>query len=70
MTRRPRITTVEEADAAMAKLGWLRHAGHPNAAIREMMDCYATVRAEVHRLQAQLGQDGKPRWQERVTKTK
>lgn len=71
MTRRkPRIVTVEQADQAMERLGWLRHAGHPNSAIREMLDCYTAVRAEVHRLQALLGQDGKPGWTDRISKTK
>ena len=50
MTRRkPRITTLEEADAAMAKLGWLRAQATPNAAVRELWDCAVAYRAAVHR---------------------
>jgi hypothetical protein len=49
MTRRARITTVEEADAAMERLGWLRAQGTPNAAVRELYECATAYRAAVHR---------------------
>jgi hypothetical protein len=66
MTRRPRITTVEEADAAMERLGWIRAQGTPNAAVRELWDVAVAFRAAVHRLDR--GEEKKPGWQERVTK--
>lgn len=59
--KRKRISTVEQADEAMAKLGWLRFQGHPNEAIRELWECAATYRAAIHK---QAGQAKK--WQERV----
>lgn len=67
MTRR-RILTVEQADAAMAKLAWLKSVGHPNAAIRELWDATTAYRSEVHRLQKLLGQDGEGKWQKQVSK--
>jgi hypothetical protein len=68
MTRRPRINTVEEADAAMANLGWLRTQATPNAAVRELWDCATALRAEIYRLQKLLGQDGDGKWQRKVNK--
>jgi hypothetical protein len=49
MTRRTRISTVEEADAAMERLGWLRGHGNPNGAVRELFECATAYRAAVHR---------------------
>ena len=50
MTRRkPQITTVEEADAALERLGWLKTAGSPNGAVRELWDVAVAYRAAVHR---------------------
>lgn len=50
MTRRkPRITTVEEADAAMESLGWLRHQATPSREVRHLWDCAVAYRAAVHR---------------------
>lgn len=66
MTRRTRITTVEEADAAMDKLGWLRAQGQPNGAVRELFECATAYRAAVHR--QQQGAEPEGRWQKKVTK--
>jgi hypothetical protein len=66
MTRRSRITTVEEADSAMERLGWIRAQGSPNAAVRELWDVAVAYRAAVHR--QSVGEEKKPGWQERVTK--
>jgi hypothetical protein len=68
MTRR-RINTVEEADAAMAKLGWLRTQATPNAAVRELWDVASAYRAEIHRLQKLLDGQGTGHFQ-RMVKTK
>jgi hypothetical protein len=68
MTRRPRILTVEQADAAMERLAWLRAQGSPNAAVRELWDCATALRAEIYRLQKLLGQDGDGKWQRKVNK--
>lgn len=68
MTRRKRITTVDEADASVANLGWLRGAGHPKGAIGELFDAYATVRAELHRTQKLLDGQGTGHFQRMVTK--
>jgi hypothetical protein len=65
MTRRARILTVEQADAAVERLAWLRSVGHPNGAVKELFDAYATVRAAVHRQEA--GEVKKPGFAERVT---
>ncbi|MBP3955462.1 hypothetical protein J8F10_09225 [Gemmata sp. G18] len=66
MTRRkPRINSVEEADKAMERLGWLRAQATPNAAVRELWDCAVAYRAAVHRQQPG---EKKPGWAERVTK--
>lgn len=62
---RRRILTLEDADTAVARLGWLRGSGHPNGAVRELMDCCGVYRQEVHRLQKLLGQNPGV-WQRRV----
>jgi hypothetical protein len=66
MTRRPRITTVEQADAAMETLGWLRGQGEPNWAVRQLWECAVAYRAAVHR--QEQGEQTGPGWTERVGK--
>jgi hypothetical protein len=61
-----RINTLEEADAAKERLAWLRGAGHPNGAVRELMECCGIYRQEVHRMQKLLGQE--TGWRQRVEK--
>ena len=63
MTRR-RINTVEDADAAMERLAWLRTQGNPNAAVRELWDCAVAYRAAVHR--QEQGEVKRPGFAERV----
>ena len=66
MTRRkPRITSVEEADQAMERLAWLRTAASPNAAVRELWDVCVTYRAAVHRQEA----EPEGRWAKKVNKS-
>jgi hypothetical protein len=65
MTRRPRILTVEQADAEIESLSWLRGAGSPNREVRKLFDCYAVVRASLHR---QPGDEKKPGFAERIDK--
>lgn len=64
MTRRTRITTVEEADAAMERLGWLRAQGTPNGAVRELFECATVYRAAVHRQEKNAEPQGK--WQQKL----
>jgi hypothetical protein len=63
MTRRARITTVEQADAEVESLRWLRGAGSPNREVRKLFECYAVVRAALHR---QQGEEQRPSFAERV----
>ena len=69
MTRRPRITTVDEADAAQPRLKFLRH-GVPQVQepVRDLMDCCAVYRAEIYRLQKLLDGHGTGHFQRMVTK--
>lgn len=68
MTRRkPRILTVEQADQAMERLGWLRAQGSPNAAVRGLWDAAVAYRAAVHRQQGEAGEK-KTGWADRITK--
>lgn len=64
MTRRPRITTVAEADALLESLVWLRGAGTPNREVRMLFDVAAFYRAAVHR----QGEQKEQGWKERVGK--
>lgn len=64
MTRRARITTVEQADAALESLGWLRGAGTPNREVRMLFDVAAFYRAELHR--KSQPQEPNTDWQRRV----
>ena len=64
MTRRARISTVAEADAAMERLGWLRAQATPNGAVRELWECATTYRAAVHRQEA--GEAKKPGFAEQI----
>jgi hypothetical protein len=64
MTRRARSLTVEQADAEIESLRWLRGAGSPNGAVRRLFECYAVVRAELHR--QQQGEQKRPGFVERV----
>lgn len=64
MTRRPRITTVAEADTAMERLAWLRAQGTPNGAVRELFECAVAYRAAVHR--QSVGEEKKPGFAERI----
>lgn len=67
MTRRkPRITTVEEADVAMDRLGWVRAQGTPNAAVRELWECATAYRAALHRQEQVAEPEG--RWAKKITK--
>lgn len=67
MTRRkPRITSIEEADAALERLGWLKTAGSPNAAIRELWDVAVAYRAALHR--QSMGEVKRPGFVELVEK--
>ena len=66
MTRRPRITSLADADATLESLVWLRGAGSPNREVRLLFEVAAFYRAAVHR-QSQ-GEEKKPGWQERVTR--
>ncbi len=68
MTRRRRINTVEEADAAIERLGWLRKVGHPRGPISEVFEAYVTVRAELHRTQKLLDGEGTGHFQRMLTK--
>jgi hypothetical protein len=63
MTRRPRVTSLEQADAEVESLRWLRGAGSPNGAVRRLFECYAVVRAELHR--QQQGEQKRPSFAER-----
>lgn len=64
MTRRPRITTLAEADAALESLSWLRGAGSPNREVRLLFEVAAFYRAAVHR----QGERETAGWAERVGK--
>ncbi len=67
MTRRkPRITSLEQADAALESLGWLRGAGSPNREVRTLFEVAAFYRAAVHR--QENGEPRKAGFVERVTK--
>jgi hypothetical protein len=65
MSRRARITSLTEADAALESLVWLRGSGSPNREVRMLFDVAAYYRAAVHRQQQGQEQAG---WQERVEK--
>ena len=67
MTRRARINTVEEADAAVERAQWLRKVGHPRGPINEVFEAYATVRAELHRTQKLLDGQGGGHFQRMVS---
>lgn len=64
MTRRARITTVEQADATVESLGWLRGAGSPNREVRKLFECIGAYRAALHRLNTSEAKDDK--WQQKV----
>jgi hypothetical protein len=64
MTRRARITSVEQADTAMENLGWLRAQGSPNGAVRELWECATAYRAAVHR--QNVAEEKRPGFVERV----
>jgi hypothetical protein len=66
MTKRPRITTVEQADAAMTGLRFLQWAGHPNTEVRLLWECAVAYRAAVHR--QEQGEQKRPGFVDRVTK--
>lgn len=66
MSRKPRITTVAEADAAMERLGWLRGHAQPNGPVRELFECATVYRAAVHRQEP--GEEKTPGWAEKVTR--
>lgn len=62
--KRPRIVTVEQADQAMERLGWLRSQGSPNAAVRELWECAVVYRAAVHR--QEQGEEKRPGFVDRI----
>jgi hypothetical protein len=66
MSRKPRISSLAEADVAMERLGWLRSMGQPNGPVRELFEVAAFYRAQVHR--QQNGEQKRPGFVERVMK--
>ena len=56
--------TVAEADALVESLAWLRGAATPNREVRKLFDCYAVVRAALHR----QGEQKEQGWTDRVGK--
>lgn len=66
MTRRRPITSLEQADALMDSLGWLRGAASPNREVRILFDVAGFYRTQVHRQQG--GEEKRPGFVERVTK--
>jgi hypothetical protein len=55
MTRRPRFTSLEQADTRLGELSpWLSAAGQPRKQVRELLDIAAFYRGRIDELERQI----------------